>query len=72
MSARPHFLALEGLSRVELERLLDRAQEYREGRVGGRHLLGRVVANVFYEASTRPRSSFEVAAATLDEVRAAS
>ena len=65
MSARPHFLALEGLARLDLERLLDRAQEYREGRVGGRHLLGRVVANVFYEASTRTRSSFEVAAASL-------
>lgn len=65
MSARPHFLALEGLSKDELERFLDRAQEYREGRVGGRHLLGRVVANVFYEASTRTRSSFEVAAASL-------
>jgi len=58
-------LALEGLARVDIERFLDRAQEYREGRVGGRHLLGRVVANVFYEASTRTRSSFEVAAASL-------
>ena len=65
MSTRPHFLALEGRSRDELERFLDRAHEYREGRVGGRHLLGRVVANVFYEASTRTRSSFEVAAASL-------
>lgn len=65
MSARPHFLTLEGLTRSELERVLDRAQEYREGRVGGRHLLGRVVANVFYEPSTRTRSSFEVAAASL-------
>ena len=33
--------------------------------MGGRHLVGRVVANVFYEASTRTRSSFEVAAASL-------
>ena len=45
--------------------MLARAHQYREGRVGGRHLVGRVVANVFYEASTRTRSSFEVAAAGL-------
>lgn len=62
---RPSFLALEGVPREQLERLLLRANEYREGRVGGRHLAGRVVANVFYEASTRTRSSFEVAAAGL-------
>lgn len=65
MSSRRHFLAIEGLPRAELEQLLGRAHEYREGRVGGRHLVGRVVANVFYEASTRTRSSFEVAAASL-------
>ncbi len=58
-------MALEGLPRTDIERFLDRALEYREGRVGGRHLLGRVVANVFYEPSTRTRSSFEVAAASL-------
>ena len=65
MSKHRHLLGLEGLSRLDLERLIDRAHEYREGRVGGRHLLGRVVANVFYEPSTRTRSSFEVAAAGL-------
>lgn len=65
MSARRHLLGIEGLPKVELEQLLSRAHEYREGRVGGRHLVGRVVANVFYEASTRTRSSFEVAAASL-------
>jgi aspartate carbamoyltransferase catalytic subunit len=60
-----HLLAIEGLERSALEQLLMRAQEYREGNVGGRHLVGRVVANVFYEPSTRTRSSFEVAAAGL-------
>ncbi len=65
MTASRHLLGIEGLERAELERLLSRAHEYREGRVGGRHLVGRVVANVFYEASTRTRSSFEVAAAGL-------
>ncbi len=64
MSSR-HLLAIEGRSKLDLERLLTRAHEYRESRVGGRHLVGRVVANVFYEASTRTRSSFEVAAASL-------
>ncbi|MDP2272333.1 MAG: aspartate carbamoyltransferase catalytic subunit [Archangium sp.] len=65
MSSTRHLLGIEGLPRAELEQLLTRAHEYREGRVGGRHLVGRVVANVFYEASTRTRSSFEVAAASL-------
>lgn len=65
MNARRHLLGIEGLPRAELEQLLSRAHEYRESRVGGRHLVGRVVANVFYEASTRTRSSFEVAAASL-------
>lgn len=63
--ARRHFLAIEGLARAALEQLLRRAHEYREGHVGARHLAGRVVANVFYEPSTRTRSSFEVAAAGL-------
>ncbi|MFZ5440624.1 MAG: aspartate carbamoyltransferase catalytic subunit [Myxococcota bacterium] len=65
MSARRHLLGLEGLPRAELEGLIFRAHQYREGHVGGRHLSGRVVANVFYEPSTRTRSSFEVAAAGL-------
>lgn len=65
MSSPRHLLGIEGLGRAELEQLLSRAHEYREARVGGRHLVGRVVANVFYEASTRTRSSFEVAAAGL-------
>lgn len=65
MSTRRHLLSLEGLPRQELEDLLSRAHQYREGHVGGRHLSGRVVANVFYEPSTRTRSSFEVAAAGL-------
>lgn len=65
MKGARHFLGLEGLPRAELQQLLTRAHEYREGRVGGRHLVGRVVANVFYEPSTRTRSSFEVAAAGL-------
>lgn len=65
MNTRRHLLGIEGLPRAELEQLLARAHEYRESRVGGRHLVGRVVANVFYEASTRTRSSFEVAAASL-------
>lgn len=65
MTSRRHLLGIEGLPKAELEQLLARAHQYREGRVGGRHLVGRVVANVFYEASTRTRSSFEVAAASL-------
>ncbi len=62
---RTHLLALAGVPRETLERLLSRAHEYREQRVGAKFLQGRVVANVFYEPSTRTRSSFEVAAAGL-------
>lgn len=65
MNGQRHLLGIEGLERTELEQLLSRAHQYRDGHVGGRHLVGRVVANVFYEPSTRTRSSFEVAAAGL-------
>ena len=65
MSTPKHFLGIAGSTRRELEALLQRAHEHREGRVSSRQLAGKVVANVFYEPSTRTRSSFEVAAAGL-------
>jgi len=64
-----HLLTLEGLSRTELERLLDRAQEF--VRLPGarlrssRLLAGVTVANLFTEPSTRTRVSFELAAKRL-------
>jgi len=64
-----HLLTLDGLSRDELNQLLDLAQFYVRlpgdlpARDGG--LLGRTVANLFFEPSTRTRVSFELAATRL-------
>ena len=64
-----HLLTLEGLSRDEIVHLLDLAQFYvREpGDLPARDgaLLGRTVANLFFEPSTRTRVSFELAATRL-------
>jgi len=64
-----HLLTLEGLSRDELTRLLDLAQFYvrTPGDLAARDgaLLGRTVANLFSEPSTRTRVSFELAATRL-------
>ncbi len=64
-----HLLSIEDLSRSQIERILDRAASFTE--VSGREikkvpaLRGRRVLNLFFEASTRTRSSFELAAKTL-------
>jgi aspartate carbamoyltransferase catalytic subunit len=64
-----HLLSIETLSREEIERILDRAESFAE--VSGREikkvpaLRGRTVVNLFYEASTRTSSSFELAAKRL-------
>ena len=64
-----HLLTLEGLSRDELGQLLDLAQFYVRlpGDLPARDqsLLGRTVANLFFEPSTRTRVSFELAATRL-------
>ena len=64
-----HLLTLDGLSRDEILHLLDLAQFYvREpGDLPARDgaLLGRTVANLFFEPSTRTRVSFELAATRL-------
>ena len=58
-------LGIEGLSPVEISLLLDRADEYvaLNRSVGGKldTLAGRTVMNLFFEASTRTRTSFELA-----------
>src|SRR5581483_2577590 len=64
-----HLLSLEGLPRVDVERLLDRAQEFVRP-VGAKPpmstaLAGITVANLFTEPSTRTRVSFELAAKRL-------
>jgi aspartate carbamoyltransferase catalytic subunit len=64
-----HLLSIEDLDRAAIERILLRAQSFAE--VSGREikkvpaLRGRTVVNLFYEASTRTSSSFELAATRL-------
>lgn len=64
-----HLLGLEGLPRAVLERLLDRAQALHADAYGGTalraRLAGRAVCNLFFEPSTRTRSSFRLAATRL-------
>jgi aspartate carbamoyltransferase catalytic subunit len=64
-----HLVTLEGLSRGELEALLEHAQRYVRP-IGasaptGQSLAGLTVATLFTEASTRTRVSFELAARRL-------
>ncbi|HVC07774.1 MAG TPA: aspartate carbamoyltransferase catalytic subunit [Solirubrobacterales bacterium] len=64
-----HLLAIEQLSREEIEAILDRSESFAE--VGRRDikkvptLRGRTVVSLFYESSTRTSSSFELAAKRL-------
>jgi aspartate carbamoyltransferase catalytic subunit len=64
-----HLLSVEDLDRETIERICDRASSFAE--VADREikkvpaLRGRTVLNLFYEASTRTRSSFELAAKRL-------
>ena len=64
-----NLLAIEQLSREEIEAILDRAESFAE--VGRRDikkvptLRGRTVVSLFYESSTRTSSSFELAAKRL-------
>ncbi len=64
-----HLISIDDLDRAAIERILDRAESFAE--VQGREikkvpaLRGRTVVNLFYEASTRTSSSFELAAKRL-------
>jgi aspartate carbamoyltransferase catalytic subunit len=64
-----HLLSIDDLDRDGIERILDRAASFAE--VAGREikkvpaLRGRTIVNLFYEASTRTSSSFELAAKRL-------
>jgi len=64
--AQRHLLGLEGMSRDDLTFLLDQATEFKE--ISEREikkvptLRGKTVVSFFYEASTRTRASFEIAA----------
>src|SRR5882757_6360701 len=64
-----HLLGIEGLARADIERLLDLAGVFFEANRRppdgatrkATTLRGKSVINVFYEASTRTRTSFELA-----------
>jgi aspartate carbamoyltransferase catalytic subunit len=64
-----HLLSIAQLSRIEIEKILERAASFAE--VGRRDikkvptLRGRTIVNLFYESSTRTSSSFELAAKRL-------
>jgi len=64
-----HLISIDDLDRATIERILDRAESFAE--VSGREikkvpaLRGRTIVNLFYEASTRTSSSFELAAKRL-------
>lgn len=65
---RRHLLDVEGMSRAEIERILEVAVEMRAARAERRYrslLEDEVVGLAFYEASTRTRVSFELAAKAL-------
>ena len=70
MSSRLHHLTtLENLPRASIEALLERARTIRETCIPGEYklntLVGRTVLNLFFEPSTRTRTSFELAARRL-------
>ncbi|HVC17315.1 MAG TPA: aspartate carbamoyltransferase catalytic subunit [Rhodanobacter sp.] len=64
-----HLTTLENLPRATIERLLDRAETLRDACAHGTRklnvLAGRTVLNLFFEPSTRTRTSFELAARRL-------
>ncbi|WP_431634188.1 aspartate carbamoyltransferase catalytic subunit [Dyella sp. KULCS107] len=64
-----HLTTLEHLPRETIERLLDRAMAMRDACAHGTRkidlLAGRTVLNLFFEPSTRTRTSFELAARRL-------
>ena len=65
MYEQRHLLAIEGLHPPEIAHLLDLAESYvllnRSGKTQRDLLRGRTLINLFYEDSTRTRTSFELA-----------
>src|ERR1700685_217227 len=61
-------LGIETLDRVEIETILDRAKSFQPQQTENRKsdmLRGRMIVNLFFEASTRTRTNFEIAAKRL-------
>ncbi|HZG36219.1 MAG TPA: aspartate carbamoyltransferase catalytic subunit [Gaiellaceae bacterium] len=63
--SRRHLLSVADLTREDVERLLDTAAAVESTREKLPTLKGRLVANLFFEASTRTSTSFELAAKRL-------
>ena len=65
----PGLLGIEELSRPEIEAILERARFFqplqRQQQKRMDLLNGRMIVNLFFEASTRTRVSFEIAAKRL-------
>src|SRR5579862_6651352 len=65
MWTHPHLLGIHHLSREDIVHVLDAAERWfttsREETKNARVLHGRTIVNLFYESSTRTRTSFEVA-----------
>ena len=68
---RRGLLGIEGLDRGEIQWILDRARDFQPSQHAGGDfqrldvLKGKTVVNLFFEASTRTRTSFEIAAKRL-------
>lgn len=66
---RQNLLGIEPLSRDEIQSILDRAREFRDLAEQNERFLNllqnRIIVNLFFEASTRTRTSFEIAAKRL-------
>jgi aspartate carbamoyltransferase catalytic subunit len=61
-------LGIDGLDRPEIEAILERATNFQRQQIESRKsdvLRGRMIVNLFFEASTRTRTSFEIAAKRL-------
>jgi aspartate carbamoyltransferase catalytic subunit len=63
----PHLLSIEGMCKLEIENLLNRADYFAnlDRHSDTKNLSGYVILNVFFENSTRTRVSFELAARRL-------
>jgi aspartate carbamoyltransferase catalytic subunit len=60
-----HLLSIKELSRDDILSLIDQAQQFLHSDDASSALKNKIVANLFFEMSTRTRSSFEIAAKRL-------
>ena len=57
-----HLLDIERLSVADIDTILDLAERYLKARPTGKKFAGKTLVNLFFEPSTRTRTSFELAA----------